>query len=122
PVEMIDFLLLCNGNHTVQEIVEMIYHRKGHVQFKSVFRTLRYLRDREFLVNGDRLQLPEDPLRSEKSDFLQVKPIFELPIGRRIFNDRERPALFYIIAMLSILSAILSFQLMTEGWLSFNFL
>ena len=65
PIELTDFLLLCTGEHTVGEIIEILYRRKGTIQFKSIYRMLNYLSQRGFLENGlpfsdDRVSSPRE--------------------------------------------------------------
>ena len=120
PIDLADFLVQCNGQRTVGEIVENIYHQKGVVQFRLIFKALQYLAERGFLENGHELQLPESHLSNQVS-FHSFKPNWSFPIGRRIFNDKQHPGLFYGLAMLIIITSILSFQNMSWAWAQMEF-
>lgn len=122
PIENIDFLLLCNGEYTVAEIIESIYHRKGNIQFKSVFKTLVHLKERNLLVNGKDLEVPPSITALHNMNFLSIRPFWDAIIGRRIMSEKEHPQLFYFLAMTVILSAIFSFQFFTSNWFQLPFL
>lgn len=121
PVEMTDFLLLCTGEHTVGEIIEVLYRRKGSIQFKSIYRTLNYLNQRGFLENGESLNA-DGAASNNEFRFLTFRPLFEFSIGRRIVNDRERPLGFYLLSMLLLVIAILSFQFFSPRWFTLPFM
>ena len=126
-VDMTDFLLLCTGEHTVGEIIEVLYRRKGTIKFKSIYRTLNYLSSRGFLENADSFSSElsnqeKDSCINNEFHFLTFRPLFEFSIGRRIVNDRERPLAFYAVSMLILIFAILSFQFFSSGWLNLPFL
>lgn len=122
PAEVVDFLLLCNGEHSVAEIIELVYQRKGTIQFKAIFRTLNYLKSRGFLQNGDDLEVTDPSETIREFHFISLRPLFELPIGRRIFNEKNYPFLFYISSMFTIISAILCFQWASAKWFNLGFL
>lgn len=125
PIELVGFLIRCDGKLSVAEIIEQLYHSGGSVQFKSIYKTLNYLRERGLLENGKDLELPSHAHGERAyrdSDFISFQPFYELPVGNRIFREVTRPTLFYAIAMLTILSAILSFQLVQKSWFSLAFL
>jgi CRP-like cAMP-binding protein len=122
PVELTDFFLMCNGEHSVGDIIETIYHRKGSIQFKSIYRTLTYLKSRGFLENGDDLEVSKTVDSIDEFQFLTFKPFFEISIGKRIFNESEKPLAFYVLSMIAIVSAILSLQHCNLKWLSLYFL
>ncbi len=122
PSEMTDFLLLCTGEHTVGEIIEMLYHRKGTIKFKSIYRTLHYLTQRGFLENTHPFNENDETEAENEFRFLTFRPPLELSIGRRIVNDRERPLGFYTVSMLILIFSILSFQFFSPQWLSLSFL
>ncbi len=122
PIETVDFILLCDGSRSVGEIVELIYHKRGTVQFRSLFKTLVYLKDRGFLLNPDQLELPNQNEQKFHLNFLQLNSLFELSIGQRIFNEKDRPLLFYIFSMFSILTAILTINSFEWEWLILSFI
>lgn len=123
PLDVIDFLLQCNGQYTVGEIIESIYHRKGNIQFKSIYKTLSYLKERGFIENGDELDLPTQTVTgTDTTPFLTFRPLFEMSISNRIFNESEKPHAFYLFSMIAIVGAILSLQHADHDWLSFHFL
>lgn len=120
PIDLADFLVQCNGERTVGEIIENIYHQKGVVQFRLIFKALQYLGERGFLENGHELELPDTNF-SEQVDFHSIKPSWSFPIGRRIFNDQQHPSLFYGLAMLIILTSIFSLQNLNWSWAQMEF-
>ncbi len=122
PIELVDFLLLCNGEKTVAQIIEELYRSKGIVQFKSIYKTLNYLRDRGFLLNGHDLEIKKNQTALRNDMFLSFKSLIEIPIGKRIIHETTRHTLFYMTSMLVIISAILSFQLVQKSWFSLAFL
>lgn len=122
PIETADFLLLCTGEYSVSEIIELIYHRKGTIQFKNIYKTLIFLKERDFLENADELELPADNSPGTSVNFFSIQPLFEFSIGRRIFNKKDQPILFYILAMLSITIALFSLQRLNKESLSMIFL
>ena len=122
PVEVVDFMLLCNGEHTVADIIELVYKRRGTIQFKAIYRTLNYLKSRNFLQNGDELEVSEPADAIKEFHFISFRPFFNLPIGRRIFNEQNFPGLFYVFSMATIIAAILSFQFANSQWLNLSFL
>lgn len=122
PIEVADFLLLCNGEHSVGEIIEKIYHNRGTIQFKAIYKTLIYLKERGFLENGSELETDQISDKNPEQQFIAFQPLAELPIGKRIFNEKARPKLFYFTAMLVLLTAILSLQRVDSTWLDFRFL
>ena len=122
PIETADFLVLCNGEYSIGEIIEKLYHRKAGVQFKSLFKTLIYLKKRGFLENGSDLDINNPNDEEMEKNLLTVKPLFEISIGKRIFSEKERPLLFYICSMVTVVLSILSFQHFSKNWLSLDFL
>jgi CRP-like cAMP-binding protein len=117
PIEMTDFLLLCDGETTISSIVETLYHRKGSLQFKAIVKTLSYLKLRGFLVNGDEFHIAAGN-EDEEPSFVSFKPLFEVNIGNRIFNESEHPILFYLLAVGCIFSVILGLGFTSASWKS----
>ncbi len=122
PIEMVDFLTQCNGELTVGDIIENIYHQKGSVQFKAIFKTLVHLQERGFLENGQDLVLPQRESTSKTVEFLSFKPLWNFYLGRRVINDAEHLFAFYSLSMLICIGAILSFQDFSKQWLTLEFL
>jgi CRP-like cAMP-binding protein len=122
PIEAIDFLLLCQGEYTIADIVERIYHSKGAVHFKLIYKTIYHLKDRGFLLNGEDLKDSSQTRHHNESQFINLKSLFELNLGYRIWGRQERPVFFYAIAMLTILMAVLTLQTFHPSWLSFDFI
>ncbi|OFZ12520.1 MAG: hypothetical protein A2Z20_11440 [Bdellovibrionales bacterium RBG_16_40_8] len=121
PLETVDFLLLCNGEHTVGEIIERLYHRKGAIQFKTIYKTLIYLRDRGFLENGEELIVHDKQESINNTRFFSFKPFFEIEVGKRIFSGEPRLLHFYFTSMITILTAILSFQMIESSAVTLKF-
>jgi CRP-like cAMP-binding protein len=121
PIETVDFLLLCTGEYSVGEIIEQLYHRKGTIQFKKIYRTLIYLKERGFLENGEQLEIPQDNSPGRGIKFFSVQPFFEFNIGKRIFNETDRPVVFYFCSMLAIVAAAFSLQDLKGSAFSFPF-
>lgn len=122
PIENIDFMLLCTGEYSVAEIIELTYRRKGTIQFKSIYKILIFLKERGLLENGEQLELPLDSMPGKEIKFFSMQPLFELNIGRRIFNEKDRPLLFYFLAMFVSITALFSLQNITKESFSLNFL
>ncbi len=109
PIEVLDFVTQCNGEYTIAEIIENIYHQRNTIQFKLIYRTLLQLKERNFLVNGDDLEI-ETQMESKRNRFLSFSPLWQFYIGRRIINEGEHPFLFYFFSMCACVLAILSLQ------------
>ena len=112
--------VLCNGENSVSEIVEKIYHQKGHVRFKTILKTLEFLRQRNFLENAD--QVEWDNEKDLSQSFLAVKSLFSYSFGKSLFSGSPHTAVFYILSMAIILSSILSLQTFSGFWLDASFL
>jgi CRP-like cAMP-binding protein len=123
PIELVDFLILCNGELSVGEIIAQIYARKGVIQFKSIYRTLLYLKVRGFLINGDELHIQDQNYLTSKNErLISFRPLFEINIAKRVYNEVTRPVWFYLIAMSSIMASLLCLQLIKNSWFSFKFI
>lgn len=120
PIEVLDFVTQCNGEYTIAEIIENIYHQRNTIQFKLIYRTLLQLKERNFLVNGDDLEI-ETQTESKRNRFLSFSPLWQFYLGRRIVNEGKHPLLFYFLSMCACVLAILSFQEIESGTLSLGF-
>jgi CRP-like cAMP-binding protein len=120
PIELLDFLLRCRGDRTVAEIVESIFKDKGTIQFKSVIKALGILRERNLLVNGHDLELPDDHKVSDQH-LWPLLPELRFALRVRLFAKHERPVLFYILATATILTAIFALGQIPDEWSNLRF-
>lgn len=120
PIEVLDFLTQCNGEYTVAEIIENIYRQRNTIQFKLIYHTLIELKERNFLENGDDLEI-SGQIESKRNHFLSFSPLWQFYLGRRIVNDGEHPFLFYLFSMAACVLAILSFQELDSSALTLEF-
>ena len=108
PIENLDLLLLCDGKRSLREIIEELYRRQGSVHFRATYKAVMLLRERGFLQNGHQLK-PVEQERPDSWNFnFKLKPIWQVFLGKRIFNDRISPGLFYLVSMATIVLAILA--------------
>ncbi len=102
PIDMADFLVLCNGTLTLTEILEKLHFERGTVPFKRIAQVLVEVKRRGLLVNGDKLEIPESVVNMTPRSSFYFKPFLQIFLGRQITNDRTYPLPFFLLSLLVI--------------------
>lgn len=105
PIEMADFILLCNGRFSIRQIIEKIFRRRGFVHFRALFAVVHQLRDYGFFINGEDLQVANG-WASYNQRILSLGKHFSLL--KRRYCIQARALHFYFFALFFILLGGLS--------------
>lgn len=112
PLELADFLIYCDGENTIREIIELIYKKKKSIHFRLIYKSIYYLKDKGLFENGDELiersLNPEN--KAEQMTFFKVKPIFSMYLGKRITNDETYPNVFYFLSLAILALSFFAFK------------
>ncbi len=105
PIEMADVIVLSNGQYSMRQIVDKVYQRRGHLHFKTLFRSIHHLRDYGFFINGNEL---ESHGLWQPQDFKEDPFTFQISIwGKRIVM-LPKPKIFYFVSLAFVAMAMAS--------------
>ncbi len=113
PMALADLVLLCNGHHSLQQIIERFYNKRGTVPFKSILKTIHALHQSGFFENGHELSL-NTYLSSWMEPRLAYPWTLSWRFGQRIIANKQAPTIFYILTLLILAGSIWGIQAFPE--------